>query len=1404
VNWELETFVETLGWTLLHFLWQGAAIAALLLLAQAILHRSSATTRYWAACVALSLMASAPLLTFGYLVKPREIPIIRPVPIAIVSQETAVTWPVATPQSQPEQNPAAPTPEPSLLVRVQNSLPWLVAAWLSAVTVLSLRLLLGWLYLGRIKKSGIESLGEAWEEKLAILVRQLQISRPIRLFKSILVEVPTVIGWLRPVILLPASSLTSLTPSQLEAILAHELTHIRRHDYLVNLLQSAVETLLFYHPAVWWVSRHICQERENCCDDLTVKICGDRIAYAKALATLEELRSTPLRLTVAASGGSLLQRIRRLMGLPAAANRSGWWVTGAIALLLLAAFVVTSRNPLFAADSGKSSPQTTNTIAKLPQLHFRLVAEDGDLSPADEFTVPVDRKLRVLKPVLMDGSEIESAAVSKSLYDGRFEIAITLSEAGGLQFERLTEENVGRKLAIIFAEKLLSAPRINERIAGKNLVIAGVFSKAEADAIALALNKAGASKAARSPAEAGRNADDETRRLAANAASNSIGDARLLVENPDRPPLPQGGTDKLSPTSGGFELFDKPALGLADFVQHPQYPRALQAQLERTISQFEGVEAAKVTILTPENRLLTEPVKQTTASVFIVSRGGQKIEARTLGAIRNFVANSVEGLKANNVSVIDNLGNSLAEATQPDSATITPATSQRNATATPLERIDILVQDARLLIEMGKWDEAEAKLQQAIKQNPEHPPAHYYLNYIKETRFAQKSRLRKLDVDLDNEGKLPLQPNSLLKASSLAQTNLVHISPQRQRIYDKLDRILFDEISFDGIPLSEVIKDLMQKVKERDPDRRGLNFIINSAIDITAPPEAVDPVTGQPRKAPTLAEPVDLNKVIIRINPPLTDIRLRDVLDAITKVTDKPLKYSVEDYAVVFTQRINEPPPLFTRTFKVDPARFLRSIDAVNQVSPASTNTNWVEEGLAAVRKHLQDQSHLMNFESPAIPQKPHDPDARTGVAGLRSAQQVTSTEKVRDFFRLAGINIPSNPLAKPGMPRSTEPADKAMFFNERGGLLYVRASMRELDAIESIIQVLNSTPPQINLTVKLAEITRSDAKSMGFDWFLGNTVMTITPAPKTNAPGTLGTFPGIPPQTTSDAGTQKAQPPVATITGVLTDPQSRAAVNVLEQQANESNPANTTNSANQVQPTNRPVATLTGILTDPQFRALLRGLEQRSGVDVLSMPSVTTLSGRQAKVEVSESKTVVVGATTNREPVTKNIPLGPSVDIIPYVSADGQSIQMTIAANVTEFLGYDDPGPFGPNAPTVEGNRKEGFRVSPPVTAVVPLARFRVRQITSKATVWDGQTLVLSGFDTLGSSEDIAKIKDKVPVLGDIPLLGRFFRSETNSLRNKQLILFVTPTIIDPAGNPVHKYRPFDPNIVPAQPPQQ
>jgi hypothetical protein len=176
---------------------------------------------------------------------------------------------------------------------------------------------------------------EDLEQAAERLCGALRVSRPVRLCVSALVEVPTVIGWLRPVILLPAGALVGLSASQLELVLAHELAHVRRSDYLVNLLQTAVETLLFYHPAVWWVSHRVRVEREHCCDDLAVAACGSALRYARALTQLEDVRASAPRLALAATGGRLAERVGRLVGRPAGSASAPRWAAGFAGILSL-------------------------------------------------------------------------------------------------------------------------------------------------------------------------------------------------------------------------------------------------------------------------------------------------------------------------------------------------------------------------------------------------------------------------------------------------------------------------------------------------------------------------------------------------------------------------------------------------------------------------------------------------------------------------------------------------------------------------------------------------------------------------------------------------------------------------------------------------------------------------------------------------------------------------------------------------------------------------------------------------------------------------------------------------------------------------------------------------------------
>lgn len=355
---------QLLGWTLLHFVWQGTLVALAYAGVSFSLRRSTANLRYTVACATLLIMLALPVATFLQLnstanaraasdLERHAAPALeQPVrgDTGAAEQQGAQARLYANLLFLPADGGGASAPlQRWAVARFTSALPWLVLVWLAGALVLTLRLAGGWVLTERLKREPATPLARDWRETLARLARQLRVSRTVRLCESALVEVPTVIGWLRPVILVPASALTGLSAPQLEALLAHELAHIRRHDYLVNLLQSVVETVLFYHPAVWWLSGRVRLEREHACDDLAVEATGDVLVYARALTTLETLRGQQPRgsnartlVAVAADGGSLMQRIQRLIKVqPASSQRHSPLFAGlAVVVLALASIVV--------------------------------------------------------------------------------------------------------------------------------------------------------------------------------------------------------------------------------------------------------------------------------------------------------------------------------------------------------------------------------------------------------------------------------------------------------------------------------------------------------------------------------------------------------------------------------------------------------------------------------------------------------------------------------------------------------------------------------------------------------------------------------------------------------------------------------------------------------------------------------------------------------------------------------------------------------------------------------------------------------------------------------------------------------------------------------------------------------
>lgn len=389
-------WVHVLGWTLLHTLWQGALAALLGAAGLAALRRSPAGARYLVLCAALSTLTLAPCLTAGLLAHRGTTAAAHWNSAVQVASANAVDRPIEYPPSErqfaalpaagPLSSPSAmPTSHTTLSPNagsgvalsvlfewlapygIERALPWLVLAWLAGVLMLAARLVGGYLHADRLRRGHTSAAGAEWEARLIRLARRMRVRCSVHLLESGYVQVPAVLGWLKPVILVPVGFLAGIPAWQVELLLAHELAHIRRYDYAVNIVQTVVETLLFYHPAVWWLSRQIRREREHCCDELVLATFENPLSYARALADLKEHRMTALAL--GAAGSPLLGRIRRILnrdGGPAGAGaaRAARWLAGPLALAATLALAL----PVYFAAAEQPTPSQVPPTSTAPAV----------------------------------------------------------------------------------------------------------------------------------------------------------------------------------------------------------------------------------------------------------------------------------------------------------------------------------------------------------------------------------------------------------------------------------------------------------------------------------------------------------------------------------------------------------------------------------------------------------------------------------------------------------------------------------------------------------------------------------------------------------------------------------------------------------------------------------------------------------------------------------------------------------------------------------------------------------------------------------------------------------------------------------------------------------------------------
>jgi beta-lactamase regulating signal transducer with metallopeptidase domain len=405
--------VQAIAWTLIHFCWQAAAIAAVYRALSLLAARRSSNTRYLLALGALLLMVLASVATFAFEMRASASPITVPGTVKAFETYTFspdTTLPSAAMQSSaPSANAAHPRaafnpPIISLPVLPISVLRFIDGLWLLGVLTLSLRSLGGWWLIRRLRATATV------EASAAVMISFRRISAALGLHRQVLLRVssaiagPVTVGALRALVLLPLSAATSLGPDELEVVLAHELAHVRRADFFWNLVQTVVETLFFFHPAVWWLSSRIRHERELCCDDLALTVCPNPIVYANALFQLEQQRSRQLNLAMALDGHqparTLRMRIARILGEPqtTTVNRGPFSLAAAAAVLVVLLFpipqVLASLNPApqpvpAALIAPAPDPTPQSVVAQLPGSSPRVAALNTPASDASPTENPI-------------------------------------------------------------------------------------------------------------------------------------------------------------------------------------------------------------------------------------------------------------------------------------------------------------------------------------------------------------------------------------------------------------------------------------------------------------------------------------------------------------------------------------------------------------------------------------------------------------------------------------------------------------------------------------------------------------------------------------------------------------------------------------------------------------------------------------------------------------------------------------------------------------------------------------------------------------------------------------------------------------------------------------------------------
>jgi general secretion pathway protein D len=672
-----------------------------------------------------------------------------------------------------------------------------------------------------------------------------------------------------------------------------------------------------------------------------------------------------------------------------------------------------------------------------------------------------------------------------------------------------------------------------------------------------------------------------------------------------------------------------------------------------------------------------------------------------------------------------------------------PALDQTPEFLARKDQIKKLFREGKILMNSGQYDEAQRRFQQILLLDPYNADARTLLHQLDSALNdiaigardeSREHRLLEVNEAWITPSKGEAQPPPTDKDIGVIGREAL----RQQGIVRKLNEIIVPEINYREAVVSDVITFLSDESRRLDPEHVGVNIVLGGGIASptapAAPPAAPPPAPGA---APEAGLPGAGNGAEVegrKITLSLRNVPLIDALKYVTTLAN--LKYRIESSAVIVLPIDAPSGEMVTRIYPVNPGAFSATVDITNYTA-VTTQTQQTGGGGGGASQ-----------ASPAV---------QTGPASvLPQVSIIVTTNTIRDMFTEAGVLFPTN---------------SSIYYNARTSILVVHNTLENLEDFERVLATFNSIPPQVEIEAKFVEISQNDLDELGFDWQLGTTQLGSFDATGGNGTGSFPPGSGTPGSYDVTTGLRDS----TAIQG-----------NAVEALLAASGFGTAASSSDQI-------GTIRGILTNPQFQVIIKALSQKQSADVLTSPKVVTISGQQAQIRVAQefiypttfstatiqqgqAANSVVGSTpATIVPSTPTAfatrPVGVVFNVTPFVGADGYTISLTLIPQVTDFLGFIN-----------YGNAINLGTITTPNDIKEPL--FSTRDLITSVVIWDGQTVVLGGLIT----EQLQKIDDKVPFLGDIPMLGRLFRTKTTQRNKTDLLIFVTARLIDPAGNPVHR----------------